>query len=177
LNAVRIAADHIDRLEAALAEFVPNWTMAPVVAAFRAMRGVQFVTAVTMLSEVGDLRRFDHLRQLMAFLGLVPSERSAGDKRRQAGIIKAGNTGAQGARGSRVDVSTFRWYRRAASPAATGTTRTEPGDRLESTGLPTPLREGHLGEGNSILIDKRSLPDRRESPDRSFPFWLTYVAR
>jgi transposase len=95
LNAVRAAAERIDRLDAALEEVVPSWTMAPVVAAFQAMRGVQFVTATTMVAEAGDLRRFDHPRQLMAFLGLVPLERSTGDTRRRGGITKAGNSSAR----------------------------------------------------------------------------------
>ena len=95
LNAVRGAAERICRLDAALIEVVPSWTMAPVVSAFQAMRGVQFVTAVTMVAEAGDLRRFDHPRQLMAFLGLVPSERSTGDTRRQGGITKTGNISAR----------------------------------------------------------------------------------
>jgi transposase len=93
LNAVQATVERIDRLEAALVEIVPAWTMAPVVAAFQAMRGVQFMTAVTMVSEAGDLRRFDHPRQLMAFLGLVPSERSTGESRHQGGITKAGMCG------------------------------------------------------------------------------------
>jgi transposase len=95
LNAVRAAAERIGRLDAALIEVVPSWTMAPVVSAFQAMRGVQFVTAVTVVAEAGDLRRFDHPRQLMAFLGLVPSERSTGDTRRQGGITKTGNRSAR----------------------------------------------------------------------------------
>jgi transposase len=95
LNAVRAAAERIGRLEAALIEIVPAWTMAPVVAAFQAMRGVKFLTATTMVAEAGDLRRFDHPRQLMAFLGLVPSERSTGATRRQGGITKAGNVSAR----------------------------------------------------------------------------------
>jgi transposase len=53
------------------------------------------MTAVTMVFEAGDLRRFDHPRQLMAFLGLVPSERSRGETRRQDGITKAGNSSAR----------------------------------------------------------------------------------
>lgn len=95
LNAVRATAERIDRLEAALVEIVPAWTMAPVVAAFQAMRGVQFVTAATMVAEAGDLRRFEHPRQLMAFLGLVPSERSTGETKRQGGITKTGNASAR----------------------------------------------------------------------------------
>src|ERR1700742_925989 len=95
LNAVQATVERIDRLEAALLDIVPAWTMAPVVAAFQAMRGVQFMTAVTMVSEAGDLRRFDHPRQLMAFLGLVPSERSTGETRHQGGITKTGNSHAR----------------------------------------------------------------------------------
>ena len=95
LNSVRESAARLDRLEAALAEIVPSWSMAPVVAAFQAMRGVAFLTAVTLVVEAGDIRRFDHPRQLMAFLGLVPSERSTGDARRRGGITKTGNTRAR----------------------------------------------------------------------------------
>ncbi len=95
LNAVQATVERIDRLERALIDVVPSWTMAPVVEAFQAMRGVQFTTAVTMVSEPGDLRRFDHPRKLMAFLGLVPSERSTGETKRQSGITKAGNISAR----------------------------------------------------------------------------------
>jgi transposase len=95
LNAMRAAVERIDRLDAALVEIVPGWTMAPVVAAFQAMRGVGFLTATAVIAEAGDLRRFEHPRQLMAFLGLVPSERSTGDTRRQGGITKTGNSGAR----------------------------------------------------------------------------------
>jgi transposase len=95
LNAMRAAAERVDRLEGALAEIVPSWTMAPVVSAFQAMRGVGFLTATTVVAEAGDLRRFDHPRQLMAFLGLVPSERSTGDTRRRGGITKTGNSSAR----------------------------------------------------------------------------------
>jgi transposase len=95
LNAVWATVERMDRLEAALIEIVPTWTMAPVVSAFQAMRGVRFMTAATLVAEAGDLRRFDHPRQLMAFLGLVPSERSTGERKRQGGITKAGNSSAR----------------------------------------------------------------------------------
>jgi transposase len=95
LNAVQTTVERLDRLEAALIEIIPAWTMAPIVEAFQAMRGVQVMTAVTMVAEAGDLRRFDHPRQLMAFLGLVPSERSTGETRRLGGITKAGNASAR----------------------------------------------------------------------------------
>jgi transposase len=95
LNAVRAAAERIDRLDAMIAEIIPAWTMAPVVAAFQAVRGVAFTTAATVVAEAGDIRRFDHPRELMAFLGLVPSERSTGETRRQGGITKTGNIRAR----------------------------------------------------------------------------------
>jgi transposase len=95
LNDVRESAARLDRLEAALAEVVPSWSMAPVVAAFQAMRGVAFLTAVTLVVEAGDICRFDTPRQLMAFLGLVPSERSTGDARHRGGITKTGNIRAR----------------------------------------------------------------------------------
>lgn len=59
------------------------------------MRGVQFITAVGMLSELGDLSRFEHPRQLMAWLGVTPSEHSSGGKRRLGGITKTGNSYAR----------------------------------------------------------------------------------
>jgi len=52
---------------------MPNWSMAPVVAALQAMRGVALIVAVTVVAEVGDFRRFTNARQLMAYLGLVPA--------------------------------------------------------------------------------------------------------
>src|SRR5436190_16364663 len=61
LNAARGGTEQMKRLEAALVEIVPSWSMAPVVGAFQAMRGVGFVVAVTFVAELGDLRRFDHL--------------------------------------------------------------------------------------------------------------------
>jgi len=55
------------------------------------MRGVALVVAVTVVAEVGDFRRFANARQLMAYLGLVPSEHSSGTSIRCGGITKAGN--------------------------------------------------------------------------------------
>jgi transposase len=56
-----------------------------------ALRGVKLITAMTILAELGDITRFDSPRQLMSFLGLVPSETSSGKSRRQGGITKTGN--------------------------------------------------------------------------------------
>jgi transposase len=74
---------------------VPSWRVHPVVEALQALRGVQFTGAVTTVAELGDLTRFDNLRQLMKFLGLIPSEYSRGERRRQGSITNAGNTYAR----------------------------------------------------------------------------------
>jgi transposase len=66
-----------------------------VVEALQALRGVQFTVAVTTVAELGDLTRFTNPRELMKFLGLIPSEYSTGERRRQGAITKAGNTHAR----------------------------------------------------------------------------------
>ena len=69
-----------------------TWEWKPVVKALMACKGFQEVAAMTIIGELGDLRRFEHPRQLMAFLGLVPGEDSSGPKRRQGSITKCGNS-------------------------------------------------------------------------------------
>jgi transposase len=59
------------------------------------LRGIELTGAVILIAELGDLTRFDSPRQLMAYLGLTPSEYSSGDHRRQGGITKAGNSHAR----------------------------------------------------------------------------------
>jgi transposase len=58
-------------------------------------RGIDFIGAVSFLAEVGDLARFGNPRQLMAYLGLTPSEASTGDSVKRGGITKAGNSRAR----------------------------------------------------------------------------------
>lgn len=85
------AAARQTRLEELLETQVSRWRLAPVVAALMCLRGFQLVAAATIVAEIGDARRFTHARDLMAFLGLIPSEHSTGSKRRQGGITKTGN--------------------------------------------------------------------------------------
>ena len=92
VEAVRIAKERVERLERVIEEFVPAWSLAPVVRALQALRGVDLIVAVTFVSEVGDVRRFESPRQLMGYLGLVPGERSTGSMVRRGGITKAGNS-------------------------------------------------------------------------------------
>ena len=81
----------LERLTEQLRQLAPTWRWAPVVGALQALRGVKFVTAVGLIAELGDLRRFRHPRELMAYLGLVPSEHSSGPSVRRGAITKAGN--------------------------------------------------------------------------------------
>ena len=91
LDAVAEAERRRDRLDAQIRELAPTWSLAPVVAALQAMRGIAFLSAVVLAAEVGDFRRFTTPRQLTAWLGLVPSEHSSGAKVERGGITKAGN--------------------------------------------------------------------------------------
>lgn len=95
LEAIEDAAQRLRRLDEQLTVIVPTWSMAPVVEAYQAMRGASFLVATTFAAEIGDVRRFDTPPQLMAFLGLVPGERSTGDTVRRSGLTLAGNRRAR----------------------------------------------------------------------------------
>lgn len=95
LHAITQASERIARLEQALREALPDWGLMPVVQALQGLRGVQLIAAMTLVAELQDFLRFDSPRQLMAYLGLVPSEQSSGTKRRQGSITKAGNSAAR----------------------------------------------------------------------------------
>ena len=85
LDAVRQASARVQRLTGQIRELIPQWRRAPFVAAYQALRGVSLIVAATVVAEVGDLSRFNNPKELMAYLGLVPSEHSSG--RRCAGAI------------------------------------------------------------------------------------------
>lgn len=95
IQAIDACIDRVERLTGKLKELLPEWEWEPVVRALMACKGFQEVAAMTVVSELGDLRRFSHPRKLMAFLGLVPGEHSSGSKRRQGGITKCGNSHAR----------------------------------------------------------------------------------
>ena len=95
IAAVEAATVRRDRLEAHIEAALPDWSLAPVVRALQALRGMALVAAATVIAELGDITRFANPRQLMAYLGLVPSEHSSGATRRQGGITKAGNSAAR----------------------------------------------------------------------------------
>ncbi len=95
LHAVRQAGDRIARLEQAIHAAVPDWSLAPSVTALMALRGIEFIAATTLLAEIGDLTRFRTPRELMAWLGMVPSEHSTGERIKRGPITKTGNRRAR----------------------------------------------------------------------------------
>lgn len=95
VQAVEEAQARRDRLAKQMQELAPTWPLAKVVTAIQALRGVALIAAITLVAEIGDFHRFANPRQLMAYLGLAPSERSSGAKTLRGAITKAGNTRAR----------------------------------------------------------------------------------
>ena len=91
IDTIGEAERRVQRLTEQIRELLPEWKRAPVVVALQALRGVSMVTAATLVAEIGDITRFNNPRELMAYLGLVPSEYSSGAKTRRGAITKAGN--------------------------------------------------------------------------------------
>lgn len=87
------AGQRLTRLTRAIEVELEHWR--PVVEALQALRGVSAIHAVRIVAELGDLSRFASPRNLMGYLGLIPSENSSGPRRRQGRITKAGNTSAR----------------------------------------------------------------------------------
>ncbi len=94
-QAVDEAGKRIERLETAIGDELTGWRWRPVVEALQALRGIRAIHAVRLVAELGDLTRFTGARHLMGFLGLVPSENSTGNRRRQGAITKTGNSSAR----------------------------------------------------------------------------------
>ena len=89
--AVEQASERVQRLEAEIRELVSQWSLGPLVSAMSAHRGVALVVAATVCAELGDLTRFERPRELMGFVGLVPSLRATGLSRRTGALTKTGN--------------------------------------------------------------------------------------
>jgi transposase len=91
VQSIDATTERIARVEQHMRALLDEWHMKPVVQALMGLRGYQVVAAMIVVSEIGDIHRFAHPRQLMAYLGLVPSENSSGETRKQGSITKAGN--------------------------------------------------------------------------------------
>ncbi|MBE0695355.1 MAG: IS110 family transposase [Anaerolineaceae bacterium] len=91
VHAVQEQLERVQRLTQQIQGLIPQWQLAPMVEVLQALRGVSLVIAATTVAELGDLTRFESAKQLMAYLGLVPSEHSSGGTTRRGGITKTGN--------------------------------------------------------------------------------------
>lgn len=90
-SVVRAATERVRRLEVALHQQAATSPHIRSIAALQTLHGIGFLSAVTIVAEVGDLRRFATARQLMAYCGLVPTEHSSGSSQRRGHITKTGN--------------------------------------------------------------------------------------
>ncbi len=95
VEAVKAATKRVAEIDSLMQQALAQWSMAPVVYSLKALRGINTIAAMILLAELGDISRFGSPRQLMAYLGLVPSEHTSGPNRRQGGITKTGNTHAR----------------------------------------------------------------------------------
>jgi transposase len=89
--AVENATVRLVALTKDIVDLVETWSMRPLVKALQALRGVQLLTAVTLVAEIGNFARFASAPKLMAYLGLVPSEHSSGEMTRRGRITRCGN--------------------------------------------------------------------------------------
>lgn len=83
------------QLDRELAELSESCRFAPQIARLRCLRGIDTLSAIGLLAEVGDMSRFGHPHKLSSYLGLVPSEQSSGETRRQGAITKSGSSHAR----------------------------------------------------------------------------------
>jgi transposase len=94
-RAVSEAHARVELLTDAITQELEHWRMRPLVRALMTFRGVDTLVSTTLVAELGELKRFAHPRDLMGYLGLVPSEHSSGQKRSQGEITKTGNSHAR----------------------------------------------------------------------------------
>jgi transposase len=91
IDMVKYTQERVASMEEEMRKALEGWTLKPVVRGLMALRGVDLVAAMTIVAELGDLSRFESPRQLMAHLGVVPSEHSSGERQKRGGITKTGN--------------------------------------------------------------------------------------
>ena len=147
-ESVRAVTEHTERLQRldhAPHEQVKAGRLQPVIAALQALRGGQVTVAVTTVAELGDLTCVDHPRELMKFLGLIPSEDASGERRRPGAMPTAGTTQAR-----RVLVEGA-WASR--DPAKVSR-------HLQLRLAPPQRRPGHQLESSSAAVHTRSTPHR-----------------
>lgn len=87
--------ERIARYESHMEQLCENWCRKPIVDAMMGLKGFQMISAMMVVSEIGDFVRFTHPRQLMSYLGLTPGEYTSAGKSNRTGISKCGNSHAR----------------------------------------------------------------------------------
>jgi transposase len=91
IDAANECTERVQRITEQILVLLPEWSRAPFVKAYQALRGVSLIVATTVVAEIGDMTRFKNPKELMAYLGLVPSEHSSGNTVRRGSITRTGN--------------------------------------------------------------------------------------
>ncbi|MFP7754802.1 IS110 family transposase [Thermodesulfobacteriota bacterium B35] len=91
IDAICTCQERVDRITQQIYELSEQSRLKPLIDALASMRGISTLIATILAAELGDLHRFDHPEQLMAYVGLIPSEHSSGPKVRKGTITKTGN--------------------------------------------------------------------------------------
>lgn len=151
MSAIHDAGARIVRIEKAMTELVPQWSLAPVAEAIQVMRGFGFIAAVSFVSEVGDLSRFAKPSRVMGFVGLTPSEDSTGDSVKRGPITKAGNSRAR-----RILIESAWTYR---FPARLGADK-----RAKIEGLPKPVADIAWKAQTRLCARYRALTAKGKKP-------------
>ena len=92
IDTVNDCSERLKRITEQIQAHVDLWSRAPYVKAYQALKGVSLIVAATVVAEIGDMNRFANPKQLMAYLGLIPSEHSSGKTVRRGPITKTGNS-------------------------------------------------------------------------------------
>nr|VFK64815.1 MAG: Transposase IS116/IS110/IS902 family protein [Candidatus Kentron sp. TC] len=95
IDAVKIVGARVATITDRMMKVLPQWSLAPMVDSLIALRGIDKISAMVLLGELGDISRFDSPKQLMAYLGLTPSEHGSGKRRRQGAVTLTGNSRAR----------------------------------------------------------------------------------
>lgn len=91
IDTVNMCNNRVARITEQVLIFSKQSRLYPLIKALQSMRGISVIVAATLASELGDISRFEHPEELMAYLGLIPAEQSSGDKQRKGSITKTGN--------------------------------------------------------------------------------------
>ena len=148
-------------LEATIAELVPDSPWADTVARLRCLRGVDTLSAVGLCAEVGDFERFQRAGQLLRYLGLVPSEDSSGERRRQGAITK---TGSRHARRLLIEAA---WHYRRAPAKGQALKRREAGQPPTSSRSPGRPSSASTASGGASTPNAASAARSSRSPSRA----------